>query len=81
VIPEEVDESALTIKGTKRRIKRKDLDVLAEYLGIPEKIRFAKFVGQKEMFRSKLAESLLPKGLVHDFDKLLIERFKRLELE
>ncbi len=80
VIPEEADESALTIKGKKSRLKRKDMDLLAEYLGIPEKIRFAKFIGQKEMLRSKLAESLLPKGLAQDFDKLLIERFQRLEL-
>ena len=81
VVPEETDESALTIKGKKSRIKRKDMDLLAEYLGIPEKIRFAKFSGQKEMFRSRLTESLLPKDLVQSFDKLLIERFQRLELE
>ncbi len=80
VIPEEADESALTIKGKKSRIKRKDMDLLADYLGIPEKIRFAKFIGQKEMFRSRLAESLLPKDLVTAFDKLFIERFQRLEL-
>ena len=81
VILEEADESALTIKGKKSRLKRKDMDLLAEYLGIPEKIRFAKFTGQKEMFRSRLAESLLPKDLAQAFDKLLIERFQRLELK
>ena len=81
VIPEEADESALTIKGKKSRIKRKDMDLLAEYLGIPQKIRFAKFSGQKELVRSRIAESLLPKDLAQSFEKLLIERFKRLELE
>ncbi len=81
VIPEETDESALTIKGKKSRIKRKDMDLLAEYLGILEKIRFAKFAGQKEIFRSRVAESLLPRDLAKAFDKLLIERFQRLELE
>ncbi len=80
VIPEEADESALTIQGKKSRIKRKDMELLAEYLGIPEKIRFAKFAGQEKFFRSRLAESLLPKDLAKDFDKLLIERFQRLEL-
>jgi serine/threonine-protein kinase HipA len=80
VIPKEADESALTIKGKKSRIKRKDMDLLADYLGIPEKIRFAKFAGQKEVFRSRLAESPLPKDLVQAFDELLIERFQRLEL-
>jgi len=80
VIPEEADESALTIQGKKSRIKRKDMELLAEYLGIPEKIRFAKFAGQEKFFRSRLAESLLPKDLAKDFNKLLIERFQRLEL-
>lgn len=81
VIPEEADESALTIQGKKSRIKRKDMDILAEHLGIPQKVRFEKFAGQKELFRSRLAESLLPKDLVKDFDKLLIARFQRLGLE
>lgn len=80
VIPGEVDESALTIQGKKSRINRKDIDLLAEHLGIPDKIRFEKFSGQKEIFRSRIAESLLPKDLAEAFDKLLIERFKRLEL-
>jgi len=80
VIPEEADESALTIHGKKSRIKRKDMELLAEYLGIPEKIRFAKLAGQEKFFRSRLAESPLPKDLAKDFDKLLIERFQRLEL-
>lgn len=81
VIPEEADESALTIQGKKSRIKRKDIDLLAEYLGIPEKIRFAKFAGQKELFCSRLAKSLLPKDIAKNFDNLLRERFQRLELE
>ncbi|MBF0532297.1 MAG: HipA domain-containing protein [Candidatus Omnitrophica bacterium] len=81
VVPQETDESALTIQGKKRRIKRQDMDLLAEYLGIPEKIRFAKFAGQKELFCSRLKGSRLPKDLAKDFDKLLMERFQRLELE
>ena len=80
VIPEEADESALTIQGKKSRIKRKDMDLLAEHLGIPQKVRFARFAGQKEFFRSRLTESLIPKKLAQDLDKLLIERFQRLEL-
>ena len=80
VIPEEAEESALTIQGKKGRIKRGDIDLLADYLGIPEKIRFEKFMGKKELFRSRLAESLLPGELAEAFDKLLVERFQRLEL-
>jgi len=81
VIPVEVDESALTIQGKKSRIKRKDIDLLAEHLGIPAKIRFDKFAGRKEMFRSRLVKSRLPGNLTDAFNKLLVERFKRLELE
>jgi len=81
VIPGEADESALTIQGKKGRIQRKDVDLLANYLGIPEKIRFEKFMGKKELFRSRLAGSLLPGELAEAFDKLLVERFQRLELD
>ena len=81
VIPGESDESALTILGKKNRIQRKDMDTLAGYLGIRENIRFEKFKGKKELFRSRIAGSELPKNLANDFDKLLIERFNRLELE
>lgn len=81
VLPNEADESALTIQGRKSKIRRKEIDLLADYLGISEKIRFARFVGQKEHVRSRLADSLLPKDLAKAFDRLLIERFQRLELE
>ena len=57
------------------------MDLLADNLGIPEKVRFARFAGQKENFRKRIAESLLPKDLAQSFEKLLIERFQRLELE
>lgn len=80
VIPQEAEESALTIQGKKDRIKRKDIDLLADYLGIPETIRFETFAGKRDLFRSRLAESLLPKELTKAFDQLLIERFQRLEL-
>jgi serine/threonine-protein kinase HipA len=81
VLPNEADESALTIQGRKSKIRRKEMDLLADNLEIPEKVRFVRFAGQKENFRKRIAESLLPKDLAQAFDKLLIERFQRLELE
>lgn len=81
VIPEELNESALTVNGKKSRIKRNDMDLLADYFGIPQKIRFVKFAGQKEMLRSRIAASMLPGDLGQSFDNLLMERFRRLELE
>jgi serine/threonine-protein kinase HipA len=81
VLPNEADDSALTIQGRKSKIRRKEMDLLADNLGIPQKVRFTRFDGQKENFRKRLRESLLPKDLAAAFDKLLIERFGRLELE
>jgi serine/threonine-protein kinase HipA len=80
VLPNEADESALTIQGRKSKVRRKEIDGLADNFGIPEKVRFSRFVGQKENFRKRLRESLLPENLVRSFDKLLIERFQRLEI-
>ncbi len=81
ILPNEADESALTIQGRKSKIRRKEIDLLADNLGIPKKVRFARFDGQKENLRKRMAESLLPKDLAQSFDKLFIERFQRLELE
>ncbi|MBF0593550.1 MAG: HipA domain-containing protein [Candidatus Omnitrophica bacterium] len=80
VLPNEVDESALTIQGKKSNISRKQMNLLADYFGIPEKVRFARFAGQKENVRTVIAGSLLPKDLAEAFDKLVLERFERLEL-
>jgi serine/threonine-protein kinase HipA len=80
VIPEEAGESALTIQGKKNRIKRKDMDLLADYLGIPEKVRFERFLGKIDNTRTKVAGSYLPKDLADAMDKLIFERFRRLEL-
>jgi len=80
VIPEESDESALTIQGKKNRIKRKDIDFVADYLGIPEKVRFDRFLGQRDNIRTKIKSSFLARDLAEAFDKLIVERFQRLEL-
>ena len=81
VLPNEANDSALTIQGRKSKIRRKEMDLLADNLEIPQKVRFTRFAGQKENFRKRIAESLLPKDLAQSFEKLLIERFQRLELE
>ncbi len=80
ILPNEADESALTIQGRKSKLRRKEIDLLADYLGIPEKVRFARFTGQKENIRIKVAASLLPEYLAEALDKLILERFERLEL-
>ncbi len=68
----------------RRKVHQEDFAQILEkqdkYNGIPEKIRFEKFAGKKELFPSRLAASFLPEELAEAFDKLLIERFQRLEL-
>jgi serine/threonine-protein kinase HipA len=81
VIPEEADESALTIQGKKNRIKRKDIDLLADYLGIPAKVRFERFMGQKKNVKAMITGSHLPEKLAEEMNKLVLQRFQRLELE
>ncbi|MBF0479028.1 MAG: hypothetical protein HQL26_06060 [Candidatus Omnitrophica bacterium] len=81
VIPDETEESALTIQGKKSKIKRKDMDLLADFLGIPEKARFTRFAGQKQIIRTRIAESLLPLEQTETFGKLIFQRFQKLELE
>ncbi|MFA6636999.1 MAG: HipA domain-containing protein [Candidatus Omnitrophota bacterium] len=80
VIPREAEESVLTIQGKKSRIKRKDIDLLADHLGVPEKVRFARFVGQEDRIKTMIAASLLSKDLAEALSELVFERFRRLEL-
>lgn len=81
VIPHEADESALTIQGKKSRIRRKDIDLLADHFGIPGKIRYERFAGQKDNILKAVKASQLPAEFARDMDKLIAERFERLELE
>jgi serine/threonine-protein kinase HipA len=80
VIPDESEETALMIQGKKKRIKRKDLEALAGFFGIPEKVRFARFLGQREIIQKSIAGSFLPANLAEAMQKLVSERFERLVL-
>jgi serine/threonine-protein kinase HipA len=81
VLPNETEESALTIQGRKSKIGRKEADLLAEYLGIPETVRFSRFAGQRENFFKRLKVSRLPKEQISAFENILTERFLRLKLD
>ena len=79
VIPDEED-SALTINGKKNNLLRKDFDALADYLKIPFKVRYEKFVKKAEQFKVFIyASKLEPKGQ-EKFVAIVEERYLRMDL-
>lgn len=82
VMPEDKEETALTLNRKKANIKRGDFIYFAEYCSIPlaaaEKM-IAKICGMKESFLELICQSLLSEELKQAFEKLLMERTERLE--
>ena len=79
-MPEDLEESALTINGKKNRLKRADFDELASKLGIPVKSServYAKFAKKQPEMLELIERSFLPDGMKELYVKLLIERMER----
>jgi len=80
VIPDEED-SALALNGKKNNLTRKDFDAFAEYLKIPEKVRYEKFYGKRDHIERLAEGSSLPT----DFKQKLVEivrlRYQRLGID
>lgn len=76
----EDDESALSINGKNNKLERKDFDAVADYLNIPLKIRYDKFVGKSELMQKLIAVSSFGKGKQEKFIKLVQERYQRMNL-
>ncbi len=82
VMPEDLEESALTINGKKKRLKRSDFESFAERSGIPAKAvdnTFNRFFEQKESALSEIKSSMLSEMFRQDYAELLIIRFSQLE--
>lgn len=80
-MPEDLEESALTINGKKNRLKRADFDELATKLGIPTKSServYAKFVKKQTTMLGLIEQSLLSDAMKEEYSQLLIERMERL---
>jgi serine/threonine-protein kinase HipA len=79
-MPEDVEESALTINGKKNRLKRTDFDELAIKLGIPAKSServYAKLAKKQPEMLELIEQSFLPDNMKDKYAKLLIERLER----
>jgi len=79
VIPGEED-SALSIIGTKNKLKREDFDKLADYLNIPIKIRFEKFEKSLDLMEKIIKNSEIKKEAQEQFINIIKERLSRMDL-
>lgn len=79
VIPNEED-SALSINGKKNNLKREDFDKLADYLNVPIKIRYEKFVKSLNIMEPIIKSSEIKKETQGEFLKISKERLFRLGL-
>ena len=80
-MPEDLEESALTINGKKNRLKRADFDELATKLGIPAKSServYAKFVKKQTAMLELIQVSFLSNTMKEKYIALLVERIERL---
>ena len=80
-MPEDLEESALTINGKKNRLKRTDFDELATKLGIPTKSServYANFVKKQTAMLGLIEQSFLSDVMKEEYSQLLMERIKRL---
>ena len=82
-MPEDLEESALTINGKKNRLKRADFDELATKLGIPVKSServYAKFVKKQTAMLELIGQSFLSDEMKAEYAKLLIKRIEMLNV-
>ena len=79
-MPEDLEESALTITGKKNRLKRADFDELASKLNIPVKSServYTKFAKKQAEMLELIERSFLSDEMKELYVKLLVERIER----
>ncbi|MDD3297089.1 MAG: HipA domain-containing protein [Candidatus Omnitrophica bacterium] len=79
VLPDEED-SAITINGKKNRLKLEDFDKLAEYLNIPLRVRYEKFINKFDVMKKIIDCSNITKEKQRQFLEIIKERLARLSL-
>lgn len=79
VIPRE-EESALTINGRKNNLTHNDFGALAEYLKIPQKIRYEIFAGKTALIKKSIQDCQLPQGFKTKFIEIVLSRYERLKI-
>jgi serine/threonine-protein kinase HipA len=79
VIPQEED-SAITLNGKRNKLRRKDFDILAEYLNVPLKVRYEKFEKKFTLLKEIVDASRLDQEKQERFLEIIQERLVRLGL-
>ena len=81
-MPEDLEESALTINGKKNRLKRADFDELATKLGIPVKSServYTKFVKKQTAMLELIGQSFLSNTMKEEYVALLVNNIEKLK--
>ncbi len=81
-LPQDLEESALTINGKKSRLQKNDFKEFASHSGIPEKAVeniFRRFFEKQQVAVKEIKNSFLSETLQQDYTKLLNARFSQLE--
>ena len=81
IIPEDPEESALTLRGKRNRLKREDFVYLAQQYEIHPKTAeglIARIVGLQESFLEAIEQSFLPEEAQDAYKTLISERIERL---
>ena len=83
LLPQDLEESALSINGKKKNLRRKDFEAIALNMVIPAKAignTFTKFTQAKEKWMALLDKSFMPDALKKEYKDLVIVRSKILGL-
>ncbi len=82
IMPEDVEEFALTMNGKKINIKRKDFLIFASNCGIPEKVAvnlIKKVISLEKEYCSMCDISLVSPQLKESIKKVIVERINKLK--
>lgn len=77
-IPDEKEESALVINGKKNRLSKEDFDAVAEYLRIPVKVRYEKFIERSSRIKDLIDSSKLNPQEQKKFIAIVKDRYRRM---
>lgn len=82
-MPDDNEESALTINGRKRKLKRADFDALAKSLNISEKSKmnsFEKFASKMKDVNKLIDASFLPRSQKNEYKRLSAVTTRRFQI-
>jgi serine/threonine-protein kinase HipA len=74
------EDSALTLNGKKNNLTHNDFESLGDYLKIPQKVRYQKFVGKITLIDQLIQSSHLPLNMKSTFSEIVLSRYKRLKI-